>query len=152
MLAHSLIFTMLTQFGVIEGQVRDARTHAPIAQARVELWTLQTPLDQQHTNSDGRFFFANLSGSDYSIWVSYAGYQATHVEISTPLFAFPMVIEIARKEASSTNVQPSISLREYLVPKSARKEFDLGRKEVTRQDCSKAITQDRKSTRLNSSH
>jgi tetratricopeptide (TPR) repeat protein len=139
MLVHSLIFTMLTQFGAIEGQVRDARTHMPITLAKVELWTLQTPVNLQHTNSDGRFHFVNLADGDYSISVSYSGYQPAYVDISMPLAGLPIVIDIVRRETSPT-IQPSISLREYLVPKNARKEFDRARKEVTRQDCRSAIT------------
>src|SRR5262245_765627 len=140
MLLHSLIFTMVTQFGAIEGQVRDARTHMPITLARVELWTLQTPVAQQHTNSDGRFHFVILADVNYSISVSYSGYQPAYVEISLALGAFPIVIDIVRKETSPTKIQPAISLREYLVPKSARKEFDQARKEATRQNCPRAIT------------
>src|SRR4030095_10331334 len=140
MLVHSLIFTMLTQFGAIEGQVRDARTHMPITLAKVELWTLQTPVNLQHTNSDGRFQFVNLADGDYSISVSYSGYQPAYVDISMPLAGLPIVIDIVRRETSPTNIQPSISLREYLVPKNARKEFDRARKEVTRQDCRSAVT------------
>jgi tetratricopeptide (TPR) repeat protein len=139
MLVHSLIFTMLTQFGAIEGQVRDARTHMPITLAKVELWTLQTPVNLQHTNSDGRFQFVNLADGDYSISVSYSGYQPAYVDISMPLAGLPIVIDIVRRETSPT-IQPSISLREYLVPKNARKEFGRARKEVTRQDCRRAIT------------
>src|SRR5215813_5491150 len=139
MLVHSLIFTMLTQFGAIEGQVRDARTHMPITLAKVELWTLQRPVDLQHTNADGRFQFVNLGEGDYSISVSYSGYQPAYVDISMPL-GLPVVIEIVRRETSPTNIQRSTSLREYLVPKNARKEFDRARKEVTRQDCRSAIT------------
>jgi tetratricopeptide (TPR) repeat protein len=140
MLVQSLIFTMLTQFGAIEGQVRDARTHMPITLAKVELWTLQTPVNLQHTNSDGRFQFVNLADGDYSISVSYSGYQPAYVDISMPLAGLPIVIDIVRRETSPTNIQPSISLREYLVPKNARKEFDRARKEVTRQDCRSAVT------------
>jgi tetratricopeptide (TPR) repeat protein len=131
---------MLTQFGAIEGQVRDARTHMPITLAKVELWTLQTPVNLQHTNSDGRFQFVNLADGDYSISVSYSGYQPAYVDISMPLAGLPIVIDIVRRETSPTNIQPSISLREYLVPKNARKEFDRARKEVTRQDCRSAVT------------
>ena len=140
MLVHSLIFTMLTQFGAIEGQVRDARTHMPITLAKVELWTSQTPVNLQHTNADGRFQFANLPEGDYSISVSYSGYQPAYVDVSMPMAALPVVVDIVRRETSPTNIQPSISLREYLVPKNARKEFDRARKEATRQDCRSAIT------------
>jgi tetratricopeptide (TPR) repeat protein len=140
MLVHSLIFTMLTQFGAIEGQVRDARTHMPITLAKVELWTSQMPVNLQHTNADGRFQFASLADGDYSISVNYFGYQPAYVDISMPLAALPIVIDIVRRETSPTTIQPSISLREYLVPKNARKEFDRARKEATRQDCRSAIT------------
>jgi tetratricopeptide (TPR) repeat protein len=140
MLVHSLIFTMVTQFGSIDGQVRDARTHMPIILAKVELSTLRTPVDLQLTGSDGRFRFVNLPEGNYSISVSYSGYQPVHVEIDMPMSAFPIMIDIVRRETSPTNIQPTISLREYLIPKSARKEFDRARKEVTRRDCSRAIT------------
>jgi tetratricopeptide (TPR) repeat protein len=101
---------------------------------------LQTPVAQQHTNSDGRFHFVNLADVNYSISVSYSGYQPAYVENSLALGAFPIVIDIVRKETSQTKIQPAISLREYLVPKSARKEFDQARKEATRQNCPRAIT------------
>jgi tetratricopeptide (TPR) repeat protein len=139
MLVHSLIFTMVTQFGSIDGQVRDARTHMPIILAKVELSTLRTPVNLQLTGSDGRFRFVNIPEGTYSISVSYSGYQPAFVEVSAPLSAFPIMIDIVRRESSPTDLQPTISLREYLVPKSAQKEFDRARKEVTRRDCSTAI-------------
>jgi len=139
MVTHSLIFAVLAQFVAISGQVRDARTHGAIGMASVELWNSQTPVDQQYTDGDGRFRFVLSGAGRYTIAVDYLGYDRNQVPIDMSAAAFPIVIELVRKKNSMTKLRPEISVREFLVPKPARQEFDRARKEARRENCAKAI-------------
>ncbi|PYS36019.1 MAG: hypothetical protein DMG14_25680 [Acidobacteria bacterium] len=139
MFTHSLIWMMFTQFAVIEGQVRDARTHGAIPLARVELWHAQLPVDGQYTDSEGRFRFAYPTGGRYMISADSSGYVPSAVEIDTSPARSVIDIELVPNKPSPTKLQPVIGVREYLVPKNARNEFDRARKEAKQQNCSRAI-------------
>jgi tetratricopeptide (TPR) repeat protein len=147
MLAQSLIFAMLAQVAVISGQVRDARTHSAIAMAAVELWKSQTPVNRQYTDMEGRFHFVVPESGHFTVAVDYPGYEKTYEQIDMSSDVLPIVIEL-RKTNSGTNLRPSISIREFLVPKNARQEFDRARKEVARQNCTKAIDHFRQGLRI----
>src|SRR5215831_18433321 len=114
MLTHSLILALVTQLATIEGQVRDARTHNAISLASVEVWSLQTPVDQHYTDRDGRFLIAHLTEGHYTISVSHSGYKPSQVQIDAIATALPLMIEMVRKETSPTDARPTISVREYL--------------------------------------
>jgi tetratricopeptide (TPR) repeat protein len=148
MLAQSLIFAMLAQVAVISGQVRDARTHSAIAMAAVELWKSQTPVDLQHTDVEGRFHFAAPEAGHFTVAVDYPGYEKNYLQVDMSPGVFPIVVELVRKTNSGTNLRPSISVREFLVPKNARQEFDRARKEAAQQNCAKAIEHFRQGLRI----
>ena len=61
------------------------------------------------------------------------------MELDIPMAPSPVVIELNRRKTESTGLPPVVSLRELLVPESARKEFDRARNEARRRDCPKAI-------------
>ncbi len=129
---------MLAQFGTLNGRVVDARSHAAIPFASVELWHLQAPLDREYTDVDGRFHFQYLGAGVYTILVDREGYERSSVEVPTSEITFPVTVELIPKKAPSTKAAVT-SLRDYLVPKGARKEFDRARSEAKQQNCSKAI-------------
>lgn len=139
MFTHLLVLTMTAQFAAIEGQVRDARTHAPISLATVEIWRMQTPVGQQYTDIDGHFQFA-FADARYTLIVHHTGYEPALIEVEGSRET-PAIVDLVKKKTSSpnTSTSPVISLRQFMVPDKARKEFDLARKELQRQDCSKAI-------------
>src|SRR5262245_15940681 len=122
----------LTQFAQIEGQVRDARTHGPIPLARVELSSVHLPFQRMDTNTEGRFACWDFTTGRYTISVDSPEYQRSSIEIDIPADANGLVIELAPKKTRKTNTPPVVSVREYPVPKSARKEFDRARQEVKR--------------------
>ena len=107
--------------------------------ASVELWNSQTPVDQQHTDGDGRFHFFLTGTGRYTITVDYFGYDRNQVPVDMSAASFPIVIELVRRKNSITKLRPEISVREFLVPKSARQEFDRARKEAKSDNCLKAI-------------
>ena len=139
MLTHTLILALLTQFAAIEGQVRDARSYAAIPAAKVELWQGETPIDQTYTDDFGRFHFGHIAGGRFRISAAYSGYDSSFVEIDAAVAARPVIVELARTRTPVTNGQPVVSLREYLLPDGARKEFERARKEAKRQNCPSAI-------------
>jgi tetratricopeptide (TPR) repeat protein len=131
---------MLAQLSTIEGQVRDLHTHNAIPVARVELSRAQLPIDWQYSNSDGRFRFMHLAPAHYTVSVDYSAYETAVVEFDVPATLSPITIELARKpKAPAVEVTKIVPLREYLVPKKARKEFDRARQDVRRHDCTTAI-------------
>jgi hypothetical protein len=121
MLTQSLILALATQLATIEGQVRDARTHAAIPFARIELWRGQIPVDQRYTDADGKFRFAQLASSRYTIAVDYVGYESSSIELDLTSSVFPAMVGLVRKKTAGTNLRPVISVREYLVPKKRAK-------------------------------
>jgi tetratricopeptide (TPR) repeat protein len=146
MVTHSLIFAMFVQFGGLSGQVRDARTHGAIRMASVELWNSQAPVDRTYTDLDGGFRFAVLGTGHFTVVVNYPEYETSYVQIDAPMA--PIMIELVRKQSSATNLRPSVSVREFRVPKSAREEFDRARKEVSGGNCAKAIAHFQKGLRI----
>jgi len=141
MLTQLLLLALAAQLATsttIEGQVRDARTGRGIAGARVELSYGQTPVESRYSDADGRFRFANVASGRYRISVHYTGYESSSVELDVPWDTFT-VVDLTRKRTPSTDVEPVISVRQYLVPKDVRKEFELARKAAQKQDCAKAV-------------
>jgi predicted Zn-dependent protease len=139
MITHTLIFAMLAQVSVIEGEVRDSGTHAPIPFARVELFRSQTPVARQSSGTDGRFQFGLLPPAHYVISVDIAGYEPNSMDFETDRTVFPMIIEMTRKRMlPSSDHQPVVSLN-HLMPKGATKEFDRARKEVKQDNCEEAV-------------
>lgn len=131
---------MVTQFASIEGQVRDSRTHAPIPFARVELWQAQLPVDQQATDKEGRFRFAALAQTRFTILVDYPGFDSASVEFDARMTSSRVTIELTRRKEVSSRGSPVVSLREYLAPQGALKEFERARKAAKREDCSSAVS------------
>jgi tetratricopeptide (TPR) repeat protein len=138
----------LTQFAQIDGQVRDARTRGPIPLASVELSSVHLPFERTNTDTEGRFHFGYVINGRYTISVDSPEYQRSSIEIDIPADAYGLVIELARKKTRKTNTPLVVSVREYPVPKSARKEFDRARQEVKRQNCTSAIIHFEKGLRI----
>src|SRR5262249_19745171 len=67
------------------------------------------------------------------------GYETSYIQIDTQMAASRIVIELIQKRSSTTSLRPGISVREFLVPKTAREEFDRARKELRGGNCTKAI-------------
>ena len=138
MLTPSLILTLITQLAPIEGQVRDARTHAPIRAARIELWHAQVPVALQYTDSDGGFRFSSIPAGNFMISVDHPEYDSSSVVMETP--APPLVsIELVQKKPVEAGRGRVVTLREFLIPTGAQKEFAIARKEVSRSGCANAV-------------
>lgn len=139
MITQTIALAVLLQSSTITGQVRDARTHAPIAFARVELTNAQIPIQEQFTNNDGTFRFARIEPAEYTIAVNYSGYRGFWTQVDTILGSAPVIVELVRIRSAAAAPPVVMSLRDYLVPDSARKEFDRARQETRKQDCVAAI-------------
>src|SRR5438132_41284 len=135
MITHMMILTMLTQLSTIEGQVRDARTHAPMACAAVELLRERIPVDRALADRDGRFRFTNLIPDTYAVLVDCFGFE-TSVVAADLLRGVDthIAIDLSAVFKPSLTGPLVVSARDFMVPKNARKEFDRARKELKRQD------------------
>jgi len=139
MFTQLLLLAITTQNVAIEGHVRDARTHSALAFATVELESVRLPLEQQNTDLDGRFRFGSVAEGRYTLHVTRAGYHSSSLELDVPTTLFPINVELVQKQSTTSASRAVVSIRDYMIPKKARKEFDLARKEAGQQDCSKAI-------------
>jgi tetratricopeptide (TPR) repeat protein len=139
MMTHLLAAVVAAQFAAIEGQVLDARTRVGITLATVELQLSQVPVDLRYTNAEGRFRVASLGYGRYTLKVTYPGYESAVIDLEPPVDGLPISVELTRRKTQALDVEPVISIREYLVPEKVRKEFESARREVRRQNCPKAV-------------
>ena len=141
MITQTLAVALLMQLSGFEGQVRDARTHREIAFAKVEASSAHIPMDRQYTNESGQFRFDNLPRGYYSVVVQSAGYDSATIEVTVPTTnPGSIIVELTRSKTQPENAAQVMPLNRYVVPKSARKEFDHARKESRQHDCAKAVT------------
>lgn len=133
---------------VVEGQVRDARTRAILVSAKVELLYLGGPVDVDYSDSEGRFQFTNVGRQRYMISVVHPGYEAVELDLAARGWV-EIELTPVRPVHPGTAVVP---LRDYLVPNRAKKEFDRGRQEASRQNCAKAIAYLENGLRLYDQH
>jgi Flp pilus assembly protein TadD len=138
MITNFTIFAMLMQFANVDGQVREAQTRKPLPSVKVELLHQGVPNGLDFTDLDGRFRFLNVSPGTYTILAAFPGYDSKAFEFN-PAMRSTMEIELTRTAGRKQKVAPVVSLRDYMIPETARKEFDRARKEIQRQDCAKAI-------------
>ena len=112
MFTESLIFALAAQLITIEGHVVDARTHAGVVLAKVELMRLQTPLDKRYTDADGRFFFGGFPAGPYRIVVESSEYETAAFELDMASAGFPITVELVRKKnLPAINMPPVVSIR-----------------------------------------
>jgi tetratricopeptide (TPR) repeat protein len=140
MIETVLLVTFFTQAARIEGQVMDARTHAGVAFAAVELRRHNFQTDKQYTDSGGMFHFEAVAPDSYSIWVTHEDYAPAVVDIERMQMASRISIELTRPNPVKTPVEPVLSAKRFMIPENARKEFERGQKEVQRRNWDKAIT------------
>jgi len=139
MITNFILMAMLAQVSTVNGQLRDARTHQTIASAKVQLLSEGTPVDLRYTDHDGRFGFINVMPRRYRISAAHPDYDSVVSDVDLLDSAW-LVIEMKRTvKPAPSNVPAIVSLNEYVAPERARKEFDLGRKDIKRQDCPRAI-------------
>ncbi len=127
------------QFAAIDGHVRDARTRQPLPLVRIELSHLGVAAAVQYTDAEGHFHFGNLIPENYVISAASLGYESNTIAVN-PRMDDAVAIELNRTSDHTEGVPPVISLREYMVPRTARLEFNKARKEMKRHDCAKAVT------------
>src|SRR5579862_2950286 len=138
MITNLTIFVMMMQVASVDGQVRDAQTRKALAMVRVELLHQGVPNATEYTDPEGRFHFGNVFPGAYTISAAFMGYESKGVEFDSTMPG-PFEIELTRTAGHEHQGPPVISVREYMIPEAARKEFDRAQKEMKRQDCPKAI-------------
>src|SRR5438093_2688029 len=139
MITNLTIFAaVLMQIVSIEGHVRDAHTGESLQLVRVQLLSHGIPNDLGYTDVEGRFRFANVIPGSYTILAVASGYESKTVELNF-VTGLPFEIQLTKTVDRANPAEPVISLRDYMIPVSARKEFDRARREIKRDDCGKAI-------------
>jgi Tfp pilus assembly protein PilF len=143
-----LLLTLAAPFGLLEGHVRDARTHNAIPLARVELLYAQTPVDLQYANMEGGFHFTLTGAGRYTLSAEYSGYERSVVEVDAAVTALPVSIELQPKKVRFKEAETVVSIREYTIPAKARHEFDLARQHARKQEYMKAVDHFEKGLRI----
>ena len=138
MITNFTILVVVMQFTSLEGQVREAQTRKTLPLVKVELLHQGVPSAWEYTDLDGHFRFLNVSPVTYTISATLPGYDAKAFEFNAAMRS-SVEIELTRTADRKQNVAPVVSLRDYMIPETARKEFDRARKEIKREDCAKAI-------------
>src|SRR5262245_32121328 len=116
MITNLIFMAMLAQVSTVNGQLRDARTHATIASAKVQLLSEGTPVDLQYTDHDGRFGFINVMPRRYRISAAHPDYDSAVSDVDLLDSAW-LVLEMKRTMKPAPNNVPAIvSLNEYVAP------------------------------------
>jgi Flp pilus assembly protein TadD len=114
---------------------------------KVELLYRDVRIDLDFTNEEGRFLFARVEPRNYTILASLQGYDAVSFGVNASTQSH-IELELTRTRQSVRETQAVVSVRSYLVPKNAQKEFDRARKAIERNDCRNAIAYLEKGLRL----
>jgi tetratricopeptide (TPR) repeat protein len=146
--AMSLVFTLmfplfveLASAAAITGRVSGESVGRGVALARLRLLRLSSPLDERFTDTFGRFEFTGLAAGRYTIEVEAPGFVSTAVEATAgdshqTVF---MLIELRPVRPPTTNLAPSVSVSEYLIPNAARRDFERGTKRQRESKCNDAL-------------
>src|SRR4030095_13128392 len=120
MITKFILMAMLAQVSTVNGQLRDAQTHATIASVKVQLLSEGTPVDLQYTDHDGRFGFVNVLPRRYRISAAHPDYDSVVNDVDL-LDSSWLVIEMKRTmKPAASNVPAIVSLNEYVAPERAR--------------------------------
>src|SRR5262249_3397718 len=131
----------------LEGHVVDSRNHHGLAYARVELLDRGVRADLRFTDKDGGFQFANLMSQRYTVSAAFPRYEDAAVDVDMASQT-RVALQLTRATQSKQRTPPVVSLREYTVPKDARKEFDRARQDIGRKNCAKAVEHLEKGLRM----
>jgi tetratricopeptide (TPR) repeat protein len=127
--------------GMVEGRVRDSRTHMGLPYVKVELLYTGIRVALEYTDADGRFMFANVEPRGYTLALALSGYNGVSLAVDASSQSY-IEIELSKPAVFNPPAQtgsPTVSIKQYMVPEKARKEFELAEKDIQRKDCSKAI-------------
>ena len=138
MIVNVFVFAVLMQVSTINGQVRDAQTHATIPSSKVELSNAGHTEDVQYSDADGRFYFPDVDSGVHTMSVTHAGYNTITIRLDKARALSRVEIELTPIVEAKTIGPAVISVQQYAAPASARKLFDRAKKEMQK-DCTKAI-------------
>lgn len=118
----------------IRGRVQDADSGGFVFQARVVLQTFGggMPVGETVTDSQGSFFFRDLSPGEYELWISAQGYQDVHESVQLTVGPQPGLTVTLRRKAMALSpllLEP-LSVEEQQVPKEAQREKEKGQEEL----------------------
>jgi len=127
--------------GVVEGRVRDSRTHMGLPYVKVELLYTGIRVALEYTDSDGRFMFPNVEPRGYTLVLALNGYNGVSLAVDASSQSY-IEIELSKPAVLNPPARtgaPTVSIKQYMVPEKARKEFELAEKDIQKKDCGKAI-------------
>ncbi len=121
---------MAAQVLVIQGEVRNARSHDVSPFAKVVLSSARTTVGTQYTDQHGRFRFPALPDDAYYLLsVDHPSYRTTELDGAALLVAPASALQIDLVPAKSEmpGSAAAVPVAELMMPKGARKEFDRAR-------------------------
>ena len=121
----------------LSGRVQAAGGPQPDGVVRAQLQRFGHVVHERYS-SNGMFQFWDVAPGRYTLMVQAPDYETATMTVSIPE-DFEVVIELRRRKSARPQGSPTISVREYQAPKSARQQFDKGRRKAQENDCASAL-------------
>src|SRR2546427_2836397 len=112
-------FGSMMQIASIDGQVRDAQTHKPLAMVRIELYQQGIPSAASYTDTDGRFRFPNVYSGRYMIYADSVGYEPQSIDVDSMMF-WGIDVQLNRNKDRVRTEPPVVGVNDLSTPRISR--------------------------------
>src|SRR5262245_64563677 len=99
--------------GMVEGRVRDSRTHMGLPYVKVELLYTGIRVALEYTDADGRFMFANVEPRSYTLSLALSGYNGVSLAVDAGSQSY-IEIELSKPAVVNPSARtgpPTVSAR-----------------------------------------
>src|SRR5262245_5202955 len=125
----------------VEGEIRTEPNSGFAVNATVQLLQSRFLVEERMVGTDGRFKFRNIRGGAYVIVVKLEGYAEEEVPIQfdrgSPREFVPITLRPAKPISDQRG--ETISVTEYQVPETAKREYEEGLRHRKRGKCAEAL-------------
>jgi tetratricopeptide (TPR) repeat protein len=138
MVAQIIAFSILAQVSTIYGQIRDAKTRAPLNGVRIVIQVRGVPVSTALTDVDGRFALAVDVSGRVTLSVERYGFDSKTIEVEA-LDSNALHFDLTPSAAPhQSGAAATVEIRELMAPESARRAFHNAQKRIVGKDCSDA--------------
>jgi tetratricopeptide (TPR) repeat protein len=121
----------------LTGQLRTFGGGRPAGVVRVQLQRLGYTV-QEYFSADGAFQFSKVLPGRYTVVAEAVGYETATLTVDEP--GDLEIVVLLRPSALGPPGEPAISsVLEYQIPRSARRQFEMGKQKLRKDDCVRAL-------------